>query len=96
MKVFTDKNIFKKLTIIILITIIIPFICPQPVQADVGGKLFEPVKDLVLGIGDATMTILQGLIMGDYSISYEVEGAARRLGNILGWMAGKMDNGCII
>ena len=48
------KNLFSKIAIIALITILVPFICPKPVQAaEVGGKLFKPIKQLVLTIGDA-------------------------------------------
>lgn len=65
MKIFQNKNLFKKLMIIFLVITIFSFCMPKAVRANddgVGGKLLKPVIDLMLGIGDGIMDILHEII----------------------------------
>ena len=66
MKIFQNKNLFKKLMIIFLIITIFSFCMPKAVRAKdddgVGGKLLKPVIDLMLGLGDGIMDILHKII----------------------------------
>ncbi len=65
MKIFTKKNIIIKIALILVIVILFNFIAPRIVFADddgIGGKLFEPIKDLLLTIGDALMGVMQNVI----------------------------------
>ncbi len=69
MKVFTQKSITQKIIIAIIFVILFNFIMPNISFADtdgsgVSGKLFKPVKDLLLGISDAAMWGMNKLICG--------------------------------
>lgn len=64
MKFFANKNIWKKLVIILVIIIFASFIMPKPVKAwDLGGELMKPICQLVLGLGDGIMRIVHNLIL---------------------------------
>jgi hypothetical protein len=55
MKIFTNQKIWKKLVIVLLIIMCFQFFISTPVRADsdgIGGKLLEPVIDLVVFLGD--------------------------------------------
>lgn len=56
MKIFTSERIWKKIVIMLIIAILFQFSMPKQVQADeemsLGGKLLEPVLDLVVFLGD--------------------------------------------
>lgn len=54
MKIFTNQKIWKKIVIALLIVMMFQFIIVSPVRADdgIGGKLMEPIIDLVVWIGD--------------------------------------------
>ena len=57
MKIFTNKSIWKKLAIALVIVILFQFIILSPVRAvnddtGIGGKLLEPIIDLVVWFGD--------------------------------------------
>lgn len=56
MKIFTSERIWKKIVMILVIAILFQFSMPKQVQADeampLGGKLLEPVLDLVVFLGD--------------------------------------------
>lgn len=55
------KSILQKMIIIIFIVI---FLLPNYSSASVGGKLLEPINDLLVGIGDGVINMLQKIIMG--------------------------------
>ncbi len=57
MKIFTNQKIWKKIVIVLLIIIIFQFIVSKPSIAEsedngIGGKLLDPVIDLVVFLGD--------------------------------------------
>lgn len=56
MKIFTSGKIWKKLVIMLVAIILFQFSMPKQVHADddmpMGGKLLEPVLDLVVFLGD--------------------------------------------
>jgi len=64
-KVFTNKNILQKMTIILISLLLFNFVIPQSSQASsFGGKLFKPFINLVGGIGDIAMGGLQKFMLG--------------------------------
>ena len=77
MKIFQNKNLFKKLMIIFLIITIFSFCMPKAVRAKdddgVGGKLLKPVIDLMLGLGDGIMDILHKIIYNQDQSSITVD-----------------------
>lgn len=64
MKIFANKRIWKKFTIIILLVLSISFVQPQPVQAGWGGELMEPVCDLLVGLADGFMNLTHHIFIG--------------------------------
>lgn len=70
MKVFTDKNVIKRITIAILIVMMFSFMSPTVSQADFGGKLFEPISQLLCGVADLVIMGLQKIFVGDGDIYY--------------------------
>lgn len=59
MKRFMSKKSIQKIVILIVIVLSFNFIMPTYSRADFGGVLFEPLVDLVAGIGDAVLAALQ-------------------------------------
>lgn len=64
MKIQNNKNLTQKIIIAIVIMISFNFIAPTFSQADFGGVLLGPVIDLVAGLGDAVMALLQVFMDG--------------------------------
>lgn len=76
MKIFTNKSIWKKIVIALLIILSFQIITMQPVQADVvefGGKLMGPIMSLLVSLGDGIMDMVGRTIMGTTTTLYEVE-----------------------
>ena len=75
MSIFTDKGIVQKIVIATVFVILFNFIVPnisfaKGDAATAGGILFEPIKDLLLVIGDGVMSILQEMILAVYLSSF--------------------------
>lgn len=64
MKIRNNKNLTQKIIIAIVIVISFNFVTPTFSQADFGGVLLGPVIDLIAGIGDAVMALLQVFMDG--------------------------------
>lgn len=68
MKFFTNKSIWSKIVIALVIVLVFQFIVAKPsLGADyleAGGKLIQPVLSLVLSLGDGAMGIIHSAIMG--------------------------------
>ena len=68
MKIFMKKNIFKNIVIVLLAFIVFGFVFAKPVEAGFGtwaaGKLFEPIMDFLVGIGDVLIGFLQETVLG--------------------------------
>lgn len=65
MKKVTNNNIVQKIAITILIVLSFNFITPTFSRADFGGVLLGPVVDLVAGLGDSLMALLQFFMDGE-------------------------------
>ena len=69
MKIFKNKSLGKKLIFILLVIIFLSIILPHTSQAEAkeaaqGGKLLQPVVDLLVTLGDGIMDIVQNAIVG--------------------------------
>lgn len=67
MKFFTNKNVVQKIIIAIVIIILMNFSVPIPVQADVGGKLMNPVVNFLTSILDGFQHLLEWAMLGETS-----------------------------
>lgn len=86
MKIFQNKNLFKKLIIVLLFITIFSFCMPKVSRASVGGDLMDAVMDLFVGIGDGINTVLSKMILqtdGSFIVvDTETNGVAKILGII--------------
>lgn len=87
MKIFQNKNLFKKLIIVLLFITIFSFCMPKVSRASVGGDLMDAVMDLFVGIGDGINTVLSKMILqtdGSFIVvDTEINGVAKILGIIV-------------
>ena len=64
MKIFANRNIWKKIVIIFSLIFSMSFAEPAPVKAaGIGGELMEPVCDLIVGLGDGVLGVIHKLIL---------------------------------
>lgn len=64
MKIFQNKNLFKKLIIVLLFITIFSFCMPKVSRADdLGGNLLNPIMSFFVALGDGTMTIIQKMVL---------------------------------
>lgn len=76
MKIFTNKSIWKKIVIALLLVLAFQAIMVKPVQADVvefGGKLMSPILSLLTSLGDGINDIISRSIMGANATLYKIE-----------------------
>lgn len=59
MKFFANKNIFKKIVIILIVIMAISCIVPKVASAGIGGELMSPIMSLFVGIADGINTLIQ-------------------------------------
>lgn len=86
MKIFTNKNLILKIVILLVFVILFNFCAPTVSRAedgDVGGMLFEPVKDLLLTVGDAIINIVQRLVFGTETSLLKLEHKSDWVGDLL-------------
>lgn len=87
MKIFQNKNLFKKLIIVLLFITIFSFCMPKVSRASVGGDLMDAVIDLFVGVGDGINTVLSKMILqtdGSFIVvDTETNGVAKILGIIV-------------
>lgn len=95
MKIFTNKSIWKKIAIALVIIILFEFMLSSPVRADddgVGGKLMEPILSLTTALGDGIVHIIHESVMGQDQSLIRVdmrEGIWEHIGGvIIGILAG--------
>ena len=67
MKKFTDKSVTQKIIIALVIVILTTFSVPTAVQADVGGKLANPVINLIVALFDGVQHLLEYAMLGETS-----------------------------
>ena len=71
MKIFANKNIFKKIVLTLFLLLSFSYVSPEPVQAGIGGELMEPICDFVIGLGDGIMGVIHSTFLGqDKTILY--------------------------
>ena len=70
MKFLNNKQTSKKIIIAILLVMSFNFISPSISRASFGGKLFDPIAQLLCGIADVFIMALQSIFMGDGEINY--------------------------
>lgn len=63
MKIFTNKKIWQKIVIILLLLMGLQLIASTPVHAVDGDVLLQPVVNLFVSLGDAAMSIIQDILM---------------------------------
>lgn len=63
MRIFANNKIWKKIVIIIGILLSFSIVVPEPVEADLGGKLMQPIMSLFIGIGDGINTVIQKMFL---------------------------------
>ena len=63
MKMIKSRNFFQKIIIIIIFLILCNFIFPIYSNAFGGGTLLNPVRELVLGLGDGAICVAQGFML---------------------------------
>lgn len=64
MKIFTNKKVWQKIVLVMLILLLMQFFIGKPVHALPGDTLLEPVTSLFANLGDGIMEIMQKTIMG--------------------------------
>lgn len=67
MKFFTNKSIWSKIVIVLVMIILLQFCLSRPVHAEddgLGGKLLSPIVSLVLALGDGIVDLLHSSVMG--------------------------------
>lgn len=67
MKIFTDKSVTQKIIIALVIVILTTFSVPTPVQADWGGKLMNPILNLIVALFDGVQHLLEYAMLGETS-----------------------------
>lgn len=65
MKFLTNKGITQKTIITLVIVILTSFCIPAPVQADVGGKLMDPIVKFVVAVFDSLQHVLEYVMIGE-------------------------------
>ena len=63
MKVFQNKNLFKKLILILVLITVVSFCVPKGVSAAGGNILVKPITDLFLTLGDGAVQIMHSIIL---------------------------------
>ena len=67
MKFFTNRRLWQKMLIVILVVIMISFVCAKPVSAawvDIVGTIFNPIMQFLVSIGDVMIDFMQDNILG--------------------------------
>ena len=99
-KIFSNKNLIIKIATILVIVILFNFINPSisfgEVSGGIGGVLFEPIKDLVLAMGDGIINIMQTIIYGTNTSLLKLEHSTSNVPTILGAIGGAIAGGIAI
>lgn len=64
MKFFTNKKVWQKIVLVMLILLLMQFFIGKPAHAIDGDVLLEPITSLFANLGDGIMNIMQQTIMG--------------------------------
>ncbi len=63
MKIFANKNLWRKIVIAFIVITLFTFTCPKPVNAAFGGTLLNPICDFLTAVGDFFVHILHTIVM---------------------------------
>lgn len=71
MKIFTKKGMIHKIAVVLVVLMLFNFIAPMPINishadggdAGIGGTLFQPILDLLVGIADWVISFIQQSIL---------------------------------
>ena len=66
MKFFANRNIWKKIVIVLSLIFSMSFVKPAPVNAglkEVGGELMEPICDLLVWLGDGALSVAHSALV---------------------------------
>ena len=90
MKIFQNRNIFKKLIIVFLSVLLLGFCTPKTVKATngnedgLGGKLLDPIMSMFVGLGDGAISLLQKIVLHKDASMIEVNTSVKGIAKILG------------
>ena len=90
MKIFQNRNIFKKLIIVFLSVLLLGFCTPKTVKATngnedgIGGKLLNPIISMFVGLGDGAISLLQKIVLHQDASMIEVNTSVKGIAKILG------------
>ena len=92
MKILKNECLNKKLILVLLVVMFLCIIFPNVSHAGtasaIGGKLLQPVCDLLLALGDGIMTVIQKAIVGTGGdIAVDLTGTTGIIAKILGVVA---------
>ena len=62
MKIFTNKKVWQKIVLVMLILLLMQFFIGKPAHAIDGDVLLEPITSLFANLGDGIMNIMQQTI----------------------------------
>ena len=66
MKFFANRNIWKKIVIVLSLIFSMSFVKPAPVNAglkEAGGELMEPICDLLVWLGDGFLGVAHSMLV---------------------------------
>lgn len=64
MKLLRSKGFVQKILIVLMAIILVNFSVPVQSQADFGGKLFQPITDLIIAVADVSVGLLNHFMVG--------------------------------
>lgn len=70
-------NLIKKVSIVLVCLMVFSFCIPNISRADFGGKLMNPVMNLICSLGDSIMTVVQSLTIDFDNTIIDINTATR-------------------
>ncbi len=91
MKFFTNKSIWSKIVIVLVMILLLQFCLSRPVHAEddgLGGKLLSPIVSLVLALGDGIVDLLHSSVMGQDESLIRIDMSESFWEKIIPWIVG--------
>lgn len=75
----TKKSIISKIAMLCISLVLLNFFCSMPVYADdgLGGKLLQPVTDLVIAIGDGIVNLIHSTVKNESDTIMRIDTSSR-------------------